>query len=206
MRDEIIKKRGYSDAIHGDNLSLTISSYPVVAEYLASRLAYRGDTLCELCCGIGVSLIEFSSHFEYVIGIDNDMSVIKLATKNLAEAGRENCKLVLGDVSDPEILSRIKADIVTYDIPYWSDHNGLVKNQNPDLSEVVHLAQDHITDNIVIYAPPHTIYDDISKLFDRFEYQEVWIDGDHDRNLIYLGSTIEHNGKTKVEFSKTGGI
>jgi ubiquinone/menaquinone biosynthesis C-methylase UbiE len=69
---DIIQTRNYNPRIAGDELSLKIASYPATAQYLANRLSGQGTTLCELCCGVGVSLIEFSKTFEKVIGVDND--------------------------------------------------------------------------------------------------------------------------------------
>jgi methylase of polypeptide subunit release factors len=201
MRDEIIQKRGYADSISGDDLSLKISSYPTTAKYLAKRLSPHGNTICELCCGVGISLIEFSHRFDKVIGLDNSSQVIESAQKNLHNAGITNCELLLGNADDPSKLSRINADIVAYDIPYWSDHNDAAMDKNPQLARVIELINANITKNIVIYSPPHISYDDIAKITSIFEYQEVWIDDKHDRNFIYFGDLVEKPTRTKIILS-----
>lgn len=198
LRDEIIQKRGYDTFIQADELSLKISSYPVTAKYLAERLSANGDTLCELCCGIGVSMIEASRYFNTVIGVDNDTDTIEFARKNISMNGRDNFELMLGDVTDKTLLAAINADIVTYDIPYWTDHDGAVDQNNPDLKEVIDSVRSNITNKIVVHSPPHYSYENAAELFDEFEYQEVWIDDRHDRNFIYLGPLISHVGRTKV--------
>lgn len=194
MRDEIIRKRNYDNSINGSELSLEISSYPVTANYLAERLVKSGDIICELCCGIGISLIEFSHYFDNVIGVDNNPQVIDNAESNLLNADIKNYKLIIGDINDSSILNQINADIVAYDIPYWSDHRGTVKDKNPELKSIVKKIQTSITSNIVIYAPTHMTYEGFDKVFNDIEYQEVWIDGKHDRNFIYFGSLVNSPG------------
>ena len=201
MRAKVIEKRGYSKSIKGDELSLKISSYPVTAAYLAERLAKNGDTICELCCGVGISLMEFSHHFDSVIGVDNDLQVIESARYNLQDAGVKNGELIEGDIEDPNILSTIRADIVAYDIPYWSEHGGMVEYKNPDLKKIVDAIRATVSHQIVIYAPPHVSYGSIAELFDDFEYQQVWVNDKHDRNFVYLGSLIDRQGITKVSFT-----
>ena len=200
MRDEIIQKRGYASSTKGDVLSLKISSYPVTAKYLAERLAQNGNSICELCCGIGISLIEFSNNFEHVIGVDNHAEVMKSAQDNLQSAGVKNCELLLGSADDSSVLSKIKADIVAYDIPYWSNHDDNLLSKNPQLSEMIQLIKSSITENIVVYLPAEFSFENANGLADTFEYQEVWIDGKHDRNFIYFGNLIHTHGYTKVTF------
>ena len=86
MRTDIIQTRGYNPNIAGDDLSLKIASYPATARHLAKRLENQGKTVCELCCGIGISLIELSKSFDEVIGIDNDPSIVDDCRKNLESA------------------------------------------------------------------------------------------------------------------------
>jgi ubiquinone/menaquinone biosynthesis C-methylase UbiE len=78
MRTNIIQTRGYDPDISGDELSLKIASYPATARYLAGRLKGTGKVACELCCGVGISLIELSKTFEKVIGVDSDSQVIEV--------------------------------------------------------------------------------------------------------------------------------
>jgi len=198
MRDEVIQKRDYSNSIKGSTLSLKISSYPVTARYLAKRLTKSGNTICELCCGIGISLIEFSRYFDNVVGVDNDPHVVKNARSNLLNAEIGNCELIVGDISDLNVLSQINTDVVAYDIPYWSDHESMLMDKNPELKSIVEKIQLSITPNIVIYAPPHMSQKDFAKMFDNFEYQEIWINGKHDRNFIYLGGLIDSSAITRI--------
>lgn len=198
MREEIIQKRNYDSAIHGDELSLKIASYPATARYLAERLAPYGDSICELCCGIGVSLVEFSRHFETVVGIDNDLSVADAARQNLQQVGVTNCEVLVGSVENADLLRGVSTDIVAYDIPYWSDHGGTVKSKNPDLKEILALISAHMSTKIVVYTPPHVSYEDIAKIADTFEYQEVWVGDKYDRNFIYFGDLIQMTGLSKI--------
>lgn len=197
-REDIITARGYPAATQADELSLKISSYPVSARYLADRLSTKGKSIAELCCGIGISLIEFSDHFEDVIGVDIDEVVVKCARMNIAQAGKTNCQVRTADIRGVDVLKRIQTDIVAYDVPYWSEHGAALTQKNPSLRSVIELVREYITRNLVIYTPPHFPFEDMVGIAHEFEYQEVWINGVHDRNFIYLGALAEYHGRTKI--------
>ena len=201
MRNDIIPNRGYDHNIAGDELSLKIASYPSTARYLAERLQHKGDTVCELCCGIGVSLLELSKSFSKVIGVDNDAEIIADCRQNLTQAGITNFELLCGDVSDRNLLTKIKADVVLYDIPYWSSHEGQVdpERQNPDLKQLITDISEVITSNIVIYTPTHMTYETAKDQLGDCDYVEVFTNGKHDRNFIFLGNLIEKTGISRIE-------
>ncbi len=198
-RDEVIRKRGYSSLIAGDDLSLEIASYPVTARYLAERLREAGvRSVCELCCGVGVSLIEFAPYFDDVTGVERDERIAELARKNCESSG-VRCDIRLGDVADEDVLKGIAADAVAYDIPYWKEYGQGTDSRNPDLARIVALIRRTVSQDIVVYAPPHMTHDTIRSLLGECEYQEVWIDGRYDRNFVYLGRLARTLGATKVE-------
>jgi tRNA G10 N-methylase Trm11 len=201
MREEIIKSRGYNSNISGDDLSLKIASYPATARYLTDRLRDKGTTVCELCCGIGVSLIELSKSFTKVIGVDSNSTIIDDCRKNLEGAEVANYELLCGDVSNRELLGKISADVVLYDIPYWSTHAGKVnpEEQNPNLPKLIFDIRELITDRIVIYAPTHFTYEEATAELGDCEYMKVYINGKHDRNFIFLGKLAQKNGLAEIE-------
>lgn len=201
MRNDIIQNRGYDHNIAGDELSLKIASYPSTARYLAERLKHQGDTVCELCCGVGVSLLELSKSFSKVIGVDNDAAILADCRQNLTQAGITNFEILCGDVSDRGLLHKIKADVVLYDIPYWSSHEGKVdpERQNPDLIQLIADISEVITPNIVIYAPTHMTYETAKDQLGECDYVEVYTNGKHDRNFIFLGNLIEITGISRIE-------
>lgn len=176
MRTDIIQTRGYDPAIAGDELSLKIASFPTTARYLADRLKVDGGTVCELCCGVGVSLIERSKAFKKVVGVDSDAEVIADCRINLENAGVANHEVLCGDVSDANLLSQIKADVVLYDIPYWSTHSGKVdpERQNPDLEELIGNVRKLITEKIVIYTPTHMTYEEVTSALGPCEFMQVY--------------------------------
>ncbi len=198
-REAIIAKRGYPSTIQADELSLKIASYPISARYLADRLSPKGASIAELCCGVGVSVIEFSHYFEKVIGIDNDPIVVESAIKNIESAGVRNCEVRQIDITSPGALNDVRTDIVAYDVPYWSEHDASLTQRNPDMEQIITAVREHVTQDIVIYVPPHIGYEEVAGLFDDFEFQEVWINGRHDRNFVYLGSLAEYFGLTKIK-------
>lgn len=201
MRDFIIKERGYNHDIAGSELSLKIASYPITAEYLAARLAGKGKTICELCCGIGITLIKLSKQFEHVIGVDNDPDIILDCETNLTNASVSNCMLLCADIISPQTIEKVKADIVLYDIPYWSDHGGKVdaKRKNPDIVALISAIRVNITSNIVIYTPPSFSYEEASAVLGACDFVRVIVNGKHDRNFIFLGDLRDHTGETTVE-------
>ncbi len=201
MRTDIIQTRGYDSNISGDELSLKIASYPATARYLAQRLKNEGNVACELCCGVGVSLIELSKTFKKVVGVDNDPKVVEDCRKNLEHAGVANYEVLCGDVSDPTLLSKIKADVVLYDIPYWSTHSGKVdpEKQNPDLKQLVTNIRKLITDKIVIYTPTHMTYEEATAALGSCEFVQVYTNGKHDRNFIFIGDSVEQARKSTIE-------
>ncbi len=99
------------------------------------------------------------------------------------------------------MLRAINADIVLYDIPYWSDHQGKVDpaRQNPDLQQIIADIRATITPNIVIYAPTHMTYRAAKDQLGDCEYVKVYIHGKHDRNFIFLGNLIEKEGASRIE-------
>ncbi|MBC7868824.1 class I SAM-dependent methyltransferase [Candidatus Saccharibacteria bacterium] len=203
MRDDIIQSRKYNPQIAGDELSLKISSYSKTARYLAGRLQGKGATVCELCCGVGVSLVELAVSFDKVIGVDNSQLVIDDCRANLEHAQITNYELILGNVSAKNVLQKIYADVVLYDIPYWSNHSGKVNpaKQNPNLGKLISNIRELITEDIVVYAPAHITYETIRNELGQCEYLEVWLNSKHDRNFIFLGSLIQTIGETKIELN-----
>lgn len=204
MRDDIIQSRKYDPQIAGDELSLKISSYSITARYLADRLQGKGATICELCCGVGVSLVELAVSFDKVIGVDNSQLVIDDCRTNLEYAGVSNFELLTGDVSSRSLLKSIKADIILYDIPYWSNHSGKVNpaKHNPDFGELITNIREFITEDIVVYTPTYVTYEIIRDELGECEYLEVWLNGKHDRNFVFLGSLIQTIGQTKIELNE----
>ncbi len=200
MREEIIQERGYSEHIAGSELSLKIASYPATAQYLAERLTGKGRTVCELCCGIGVSLIVLAKQFEHVIGIDKSPDIIRECEVNLINAGVTNYTLSCNDISQPGALKGINADIVLYDIPYWSDHKGRVDPmmENPDLQTIVSTIQSEVTKDIVVYAPPYFTYEQAMDLLGECDFVKVMLNSKHDRNFIFLGNLSNQAGESTV--------
>lgn len=196
MREDIIRTRGYDSQLAGSELSLKIASYPASAKYLANRLKGKGDTVCELCCGIGISLIELAKSFHKVIGVDIDNEILADCRHNLFQAGTVNYELMAGDITHRNVLEKITADIVLYDIPYWSEHGGKVMpaQQNPNLCEIVGNIRQTVTSEIVIYAPPHLAYEAVAAEISKCEYMQVFINNKHDRNFIFLGNLVEQEG------------
>lgn len=203
-KEQIITKRGYRADIHGDQYILYLSNYPVSAKYLATRL--KGDTLLELCCALGITLEALSDNFKKIIGVDIDPKVLEDCRQNLKDSGLLNkIELVQGDISDENLLKSFKAEVVIYDIPYWVSKDlpdgTNVLDKNPNLKFVIETIRKHITQNIIIFAPPYMKYETIKELLGECEYEQIYINGRYDRNYIYFGNIIKNQGIQKKELT-----
>ncbi len=186
---DIIDRRGYRNNIKGDKFSLYISNYPSNAKYLKTRLGDSTLVLAELCCSIGITLEYLAPDFKKVIGVDMDKDVLEICKTNLMEADVLNkTELIQGDVFDDNILKKIKADIVIYDIPYWYAHTqeneGDLIAKNPPLKDLILKIKEHISSNIIIFSPPEWSYEYFKKELGVIEFEEVFINQKHNRNQI----------------------
>jgi hypothetical protein len=185
-RKSIIKRRGYHKNIKGDKLSLYISNYPIVAEYIKKRIGNPNKVLAELCCGIGVTLGFMAPGFKKVIGVEIDKKILNECKENLRNAGLlKKYVLILGDINDDKILKKIKADIVIYDIPFWSKDS---EYKNPSPKSTIERIRKFITSDIIIFCSPKFDYRLIQNELGSCEFQKVYVNGKHDRNHIYSGN------------------
>ena len=205
-RESIIKRRGYRKNIVGDKFSLYISSYSVAARYLKQRIENFNKILAELCCGVGVTLEYIADGFKQVIGVDIDKKILNQCEDNLKSAGLlQKTTLILGDINDDEILKKIKADIVIYDIPFWSPHEyenqGDLTKKNPTLKSTIERIGKFITKDIVIFCSPKFDYELIKEQVGSCEFQKIFINGKYDRNHVYLGKLKQKDGITELKLS-----
>ena len=205
-RKEIIQKRHYRSNIKGDDFSLYISSYPISVEHVVQRIKGHGDSVVELCCGLGVTLEVMANHFEKVTGVDNSNKALDYCKSNIKQARiSDRVSLVYGDIFKDQVLEDLLADVVVYDIPYWSSHKeqgkGNLTKTNPPISEMVKKIRNNISSDIVIFCPPDYKYGDIKKSIGECEFERVFVNGKHDRNHIYLGSLSQKEGETEVKLS-----
>lgn len=205
-KEDIINYRGYRKDIQGSKFSLYISNYPANALYLKSRIGNLDLTLAELCCSVGVTLEYLASGFKKVIGVDLDKDILDICETNLKRSGCiAKTELILGNVFDDHVLKRIEADIVIYDIPFWYTHEqenqGNLIDKNPPLKALIQKIRTYITSNIIIFSPPEWDYEYFSKQLGAIEFEQVFIEGSHNRNQIYLGELIKIEGKTKIELN-----
>ncbi len=203
-KESIIKRRGYRKDIVGDKFSLYISSYPIAIEYLKQRTGDRNKILAELCCGVGVTLEHMAGGFARVIGVDIDEKILGYCRENLKRVGLlEKTTLILGDIDDDDLLKKIKADIVIYDIPFWLPHEyqkrGDLTDKNPTLKSTIKRIKKIITEDVVIFCSPNFNYEMIKKEVGPCEFQKVFINGKHDRNHVYLGNLIQEEGATELK-------
>lgn len=203
-RESIINRRRYRKNVKGDKFSLYISNYPVIAKYLKQRIGDNKKVIAELCCGIGISLEYLGDAFKHIIGVDSNKKVLSFCLKNLEYVGlKSKTTLICGGINDDKILKGIKADIVIYDVPFWSKHEyegrGDLTKKNPSLKRMIEKIRRCITDEIVIFCPPKYDYEMILSQVGDCEYQKVFVNGKYSRNHVYLGSLIQRRGITEIE-------
>lgn len=207
-RQLIIEKRGYPKDIKGDKFSLYISTPNLITLYLKKRIGNRQKTLVELCCGIGVNLLNLGSVFKKLIGVDVDKKILSACFKNLSQAGLMNkTELIRGDITNDDILRKIKADIVIYDVPYWSSHEseskGNLKRKNPNFKVFINRIRKFVSKDIIVFVPPHYTYEFVKNSVGDCEYQQIFMGKKYDRNIIYLGGLKKKSGVVQKEFAAT---
>jgi len=72
--------------------------------------------------------------------------------------------LIHGDIADEKLLQSFTGNIVFYDIPFWSSHGEDKDKRNPPLKKIVENIQKYISQDIVIFSPPHTAYEEIKEI------------------------------------------
>ncbi len=199
----IIERRGFRKDVKGGNFSLYISNYPVIARYLKERLSDKNKTLAELCCGVGITLEYIGFGFKSLVGIDIDKKILSQCKENLSSAGLiDRTVLICADIENDDTLRRIKADMVIYDVPFWSPHKnkgmGDLTQINPDLKSMINRIRKFVTKDIVIFCPPNHDYKIVKKQVGVCEYERVFVNGKYDRNHIYLGNLAKKEGITEI--------
>jgi hypothetical protein len=58
-----------------------------------------------------------------------------------------------------------------------------------------------VTSNIIIFSPPEWSYEHFEKQLGVIEFEQVFIDGVHNRDQIYMGDLRKEKGKTKIEMN-----
>ncbi len=197
----------FQSSLSGTDFDLYISNYPSTAQYLAHRLKDPNKTIMELCCGIGVSLLEFAPFFKKVIGVDNDSDVLKFCEENISQSKyKRKIQIKRFDVTQNPIFIEEKIDIMIYDIPYWFDHRNRfhtlhTPQDNPNLEKIISNLKNQSLHDIVIYTPPYFSEEDAHNLHLECEYEKVYLNGKHDRNHIYLGNLIQKIGTTRINLN-----
>ncbi len=202
----IVERRGYRKNIVGDKFSLYISNYPVAVKYLKRRIGNQKKVLAELCCGVGVTLEYIAGAFKQVIGVEIDRKILDECQDNLKSVGLlQKSTLILGDINNDEVLRKIKADLVIYDIPFWSPHEyenrGDLTKKSPILKSTIERIRKSVSTDIIIFCSPKFNYGMIKKEVGSCEFQKVFINGKHDRNHVYLGKLKQKDGITELKLS-----
>lgn len=159
----------FSKKIYGDPDGIYMSCPEEISKHLAKKLS-NYKTVVELCCAIGMTVIQLAQEIDYVYGIDMDKNRINAAIQNAQLYGVENkTKFIIGNVLDETILKSIKADVAVLD-PDWSsssnkkNHVSSLEMTQPNMKELFYKVKANITDNIVIRIPKTFSFDTLKAL------------------------------------------
>lgn len=153
-----MNNKKFSKKICGDEDGIYMSCPEKISQHLAEKLTtYK--TGVELCCAIGITVIQLAKKIDYVYGIDMDENRIHAAIKNAQLYKVENkTKFIVGNVLDENLLKSIKADVAILD-PDWSAglnkklHVSNMEMTQPNMKELFYKVKENITDNIIIRIP-----------------------------------------------------
>jgi len=163
-------KQKFSKMIFASSDAYYMSCPEEVAKHLAKNLS-KFSTAVELCCGVGMTVIQLAKQMKKVTGIDINQENIFAAKKN-AELYNvsDKTEFILGDVLDVKLLKSIKAEVAVLD-PDWSNqdsdkaqHVSELDETQPNLNELYNLTRKYITKNIVVRMPKTFTFKTVSGL------------------------------------------
>lgn len=195
----------FSKEIYGDVDGIYMSCPEEVSKHLAEKLScYK--TGVELCCALGMTVIQLAKKMEYVYGIDMDENRINAAIKNSELYNvRSKTEFILGDVLDENILRNIKAEVAVLD-PDWSigenkkNHVFDLEMTQPNMKELFYKVKENITENIVLRIPKTFSFDTL-KVLGNCEIENIIWDNKVKFRYAYFSKNIKENKETNSYFN-----
>ena len=199
-----MKSKKFSQKIYGDEDGIYMSCPEIISQHLAQKLVgYK--TGVELCCAIGMTVIQLAKKMDYVYGIDMNENRIHAAIKNaLLYEVEDKTKFIVGDVLDEGILKSIKADIAILD-PDWSagsnkkEHVFNMEMTQPNMKELFYKVKENITDNIVIRIPNTFSFKTLEAL-GKCEIENIIWDNQIKFKYAFFSNSIVDNKETNSYF------
>ena len=195
----------FSKEIYGDADGIYMSCPEAISEHLAEKLA-KYKTGVELCCTLGMTVIQLAKKLDYVYGIDMDTERIISAKKNAQLYGVQNkTEFIQGNVLDEKLLKNIQAEVAILD-PDWSagsnkkEHVADLEMTQPSIKDMFYKVKEHITHNLVLRIPNTFTFDTLSVL-GKCEIENIIWDDRVRFKYAFFADDIVENKETDMYFT-----
>ena len=195
----------FSKEIYGDTDGIYMSCPEVISEHLAKKLA-KYKTGVELCCALGMTVIQLAKKLEYVYGIDMDKERIVSAKKNAQLYGVQNkTEFIQGNVLDENLLKNIQAEVAILD-PDWSagdnkkEHVAELEMTQPSMKDMFFKAKKNITHNLVLRIPNTFTFETLS-ILGKCEIENIIWDNRVRFKYAFFADDIVENKETDIYFT-----
>ena len=195
----------FSKEIYGDVDGIYMSCPEVISEHLSKKLA-KYETGVELCCALGMTVIQLAKKLEYVYGIDMDKERIVSAKKNAQLYGVQNkTEFIQGNVLDENLLKSIQVEVAILD-PDWSagsnkkEHVVDLEMTQPSMKDMFYKAKENITHNLVLRIP-NTFTFETLRVLGKCEIENIIWDNRVRFKYAFFADDIVENKETNVYFT-----
>ncbi len=195
----------FSKEIYGDADGIYMSCPEVISKHLAEKLA-KYKTGVELCCALGITVIQLAKKLEYVYGIDMDTERIISAKKNAQLYGVQNkTEFIQGNVLDETLLKSIQAEVAILD-PDWSagsnkkEHVADLEMTQPSMKDMFFKVKKNITHNLVLRIPNTFTFETLS-ILGKCEIENIIWDNRVRFKYAFFADDIVENRETDVQFT-----
>ena len=195
----------FSKEIYGDADGIYMSCPEVISKHLAEKLA-KYKTGVELCCALGITVIQLAKKLEYVYGIDMDTERIISAKKNAQLYGVQNkTEFIQGNVLDETLLKSIQAEVAILD-PEWSggsnkkEHVADLEMTQPSMKDMIFKVKKNITHNLVLRIPNTFTFETLS-ILGKCEIENIIWDNRVRFKYAFFADDIVENRETDVQFT-----
>lgn len=184
------------------------SSSEASAQYKASL--FEGETLLDLCGGLGIDDIAFSAKFKRIVSIDSDSELNLIADVNIHKLGIQNIDRVTANAED-YINDNISADLVYIDADRRTFQSGkksvTLHDSSPNVLQMLNRLFE-ITPQVLIKLSPLTDITYINKnLRNVKEVRVVSLENEVKEILVLISKN--HNGLpliTAVDIQSEGNV
>lgn len=198
-------KNKFSKEIFADSDAYKMSCPEIVSTYLASKLS-KYKSAIELCCAVGMTVIQLAKNIDRVTGIDFNKERIENAVNNsVLYSVSEKTHFIYGNVLDENLLKKQSAEIAILD-PDWSfagldkrSHVFDLTDTQPNLRTLFNLSKKYITSNIVIRIPKTFTLETIAE-FGPCKLENVFLDQKLKFKFAYFLENVKYNSEKDIFF------